>query len=136
MNNRIAIGVALLGALIGIFFSEMFMGQDDEDLLIIEGQEIYAEHCLACHQAGGGGVPYLQPSLAGSGVVLGGSNPLARFVIAPPNQPGGEYDNVMPPFDILSDRELAAVLGYIRTSFGNEAGIVSVDSITDLRDSM
>lgn len=33
---------------------------------------------------------------------------------------GKAFDNVMPPFDFLSDAEFAAVVGYIRSNWGNE----------------
>ena len=29
------------------------------------GQRLYGVHCLSCHQADGGGVPNMQPAIAG-----------------------------------------------------------------------
>jgi mono/diheme cytochrome c family protein len=31
----------------------------------LAGQQLYARHCLSCHQADGGGVPKMQPPIVG-----------------------------------------------------------------------
>jgi mono/diheme cytochrome c family protein len=44
------------------------------------GQQLYARHCLSCHQADGGGVPNMQPPIAG-GSWMGDPRALALFVM-------------------------------------------------------
>ena len=45
------------------------------------GQRLYGRHCLSCHQADGGGVPNLQPPIAGGSWVKGDPRALALFVM-------------------------------------------------------
>src|SRR5690349_13397935 len=87
------------------------------------GQLLYRKHCLACHQADGGGVPNMQPAIAGGTWVKGDAQALALFVMT------GGFDsaarkessvgNVMPPFRQLPDADLAAILSFIRQKFGD-----------------
>ena len=100
------------------------------------GAPLYGEHCLTCHQADGYGVPFQQPALAESEIVLGESTALIQYVLAGTefSEPGtSEWGNVMPGFPQLSDRELAAVLTYIRQSFGNAADAVSEQDVRGAR---
>lgn len=87
------------------------------------GANVYARQCSACHQAQGGGVPGAFPPLAGNAdlyrdrvfpvyVVLNGLS-------GPIEVAGATYNGTMPPFDHLSDAEIAAVIGYVRTAWGN-----------------
>ncbi|SMF68944.1 sulfite dehydrogenase (cytochrome) subunit SorB [Tistlia consotensis] len=89
-----------------------------------DGATLFGEQCVACHQADGRGVPGQFPPLAGNGdlylapafpaaVVLNGLQ--GRIEVA-----GTAYDGVMPPFDHLSDREIAALVGYVRSAWGND----------------
>jgi len=41
------------------------------------------------------------------------------------------FDNVMPPFDFLDDSQIAAVLAYVRTTWGNDA--IRPGGMVDLR---
>ena len=88
------------------------------------GAEVYETHCLQCHQAEGTGVPNMQPSLVGSKKALSDAPALISFTLkgsADLDPSETIYTNVMPGYDFLSDSELAAVLSYIRQSFGNDA---------------
>jgi mono/diheme cytochrome c family protein len=102
-----------------------------------DGQKLYARHCLSCHQADGGGVPNMQPAIAGGAWVKGDPGALASFVMT-----GGfdsaarkesESHNVMPAFAQLSDAELAAILTYIRQKFGDGATPVSSSDVAAAR---
>jgi len=104
------------------------------------GQSLYNKHCLSCHQADGGGVPRMQPAIAGGTWVQGDARALALFVMS-----GGfdsaarkesNVDNVMPPFRQLTDEDLAAILTYIRAKFGNGASPVTVPDIAEARTSL
>jgi len=101
------------------------------------GEQLYATHCLACHQADGGGVPNMQPSIIDSPWVLGDPKALALFVMS-----GGfdssarkesAVDNVMPEFRQLSDDDLAQILSYVRQKFGSAAGPVTPAEVAEAR---
>jgi mono/diheme cytochrome c family protein len=94
------------------------------------GQQIYADECAGCHKPDGKGIPGLFPALAGTSlvqqrdsasllhVVLRGTMGLATPQA--PTAPG------MPAFAwVLNDDEVAAVLTYIRNSWGNSAPAVA-----------
>lgn len=80
----------------------------------VDGAVTFAENCAACHQAKGEGVPGAFPKLAASAVVQGDPANLGWILT---HGRGG-----MPNFsEDLSDDQIAAVLSYIRTSWGNSA---------------
>ena len=98
----------------------------------LDGGALYAGNCLECHMAGGGGVPFMQPPLKGSARVLGDQDVLIDFVLwGTAGREGwySEYQNAMPSFAQLSDDELAAVLSYVRSSFGNDASAIDAESV-------
>ena len=102
------------------------------------GGAIYVDECSACHGVDGKGVPYLFPSLAGSSnvrstdptslirVLLEG----ARSVATASEQTGPG----MPSFAWkLNDAEAAAVLTYVRNSWGSSASAVTADQVKSTR---
>jgi mono/diheme cytochrome c family protein len=102
------------------------------------GGAIYADECSACHGMDGKGVPYLFPSLAGSPNV-GSADPasLIRVLIegarsvATAGEPTGPG---MPSFAWkLSDDQAAAVLTYIRNSWGASAPAVDPGEVEQTR---
>jgi mono/diheme cytochrome c family protein len=101
------------------------------------GQRLYGQHCLSCHQADGGGVPNMQPAIAGGSWVAGDAGALALFVLTGGFDSAGRKDsashNVMPPFRQLPDEELAEILTYIRQKFGNGAAPVSAAEVAAAR---
>ncbi|MEO6985536.1 MAG: cytochrome c [Paralcaligenes sp.] len=91
-----------------------------------DGAQIYAANCVACHQASGAGLPGVFPPLAGSEWVLGKPSVAVQIVLhgvdGSLTVKGNVYKGEMPTFkDKLSDKEIAAVLSHIRSSFGNKA---------------
>jgi mono/diheme cytochrome c family protein len=101
------------------------------------GQRLYGQHCLGCHQADGGGVPNLQPAIAGGTWVKGDVRALALFVMTggfnSAERKDGESHNVMPSFRQLADAELAEILTYIRQKFGDGAAPVSAAEVAAAR---
>lgn len=98
------------------------------------GQAIYRDVCSACHALQGNGVPNLFPALSKSALVrsddpatgirlvLRGARSVATN--AEPTSPG------MPAFDWqLNNEQIAAVLTYIRNSWGNAAPRVTADAV-------
>jgi mono/diheme cytochrome c family protein len=104
------------------------------------GERLYARHCLSCHQADGGGVPNMQPPIAGGSWVKGDARALALFVLtggfdSASRKEGGE-GNVMPPFGQLPDADLAEILSYIREKFGSGAAPVTPATVAEARSSI
>lgn len=100
------------------------------------GATLYANYCAACHLASGEGVANLRPALAGSALVNGDPEALARWVMygqRAETNAKGPYPAVMPPFHRLSDEDLALVLTTLRTGFGNHAGALDAALIARVR---
>ncbi|MEO8600090.1 MAG: cytochrome c [bacterium] len=94
---------------------------------VVDGAQIYAAQCVACHQANGGGIPGVFPPLAGSEWVAGKEAVLAQILLhgisGSLTVKGTVYNGQMPVFqDKLSDAEIGAVLTHVRSHFGNTAG--------------
>ena len=103
----------------------------------VAGQKLYARHCLSCHQADGGGVPNMQPAIAGGSWVKGDPGALAAFVLTggfdSAQRKDSAVDNVMPPFAQLTDEDLAAILTFIRQKFGGGAPAVDAAQVAAAR---
>jgi mono/diheme cytochrome c family protein len=87
----------------------------------LEIAALYLDHCSGCHQAQGRGIPGVFPPLAGNGVVLAG-NPANIIKVVLGGIPAlGKY-TPMPSFaSQLTDKGIADIANYIRTSWGNTA---------------
>jgi cytochrome c oxidase subunit 2 len=80
------------------------------------GEKIYAQNCVACHQATGKGVPGAFPALDGSKVVNGPKDDQIKLVL------NGKQGTAMNAFKHLSDVDLAAAITYTRNNWGNKTG--------------
>lgn len=81
------------------------------------GEGIYNRTCIACHQAGGAGLAPAFPALAGSSVVNGDLTANIQLVLnGVPGTAMASYARMFTPV------ELAAIVTYIRNSFGNSTG--------------
>ena len=100
---------------------------------VVDGAQVYAAKCVACHQATGQGVPGVFPPLAGSEWVLGDDKLLVQIplhgVSGPLQVKGTAYSGAMPSFVALSDEEIAAVLSHVRSTWGNGAAPVSTQTV-------
>ncbi len=91
----------------------------DAKELAARGEKVYAANCVACHQANGRGNPPAFPPLAGSKIATGAKNGHIDIVL------NGKPNTAMQAFGKqLSDTEIAAVITYERSSWGNSAGMV------------
>ncbi len=97
------------------------------------GATVYAATCQACHLANGDGTPGLFPPLAGSEYVTGDAARLIRIVLkgltGPVTVRGTTITGQMPPWQQLADAELAAVLTYVRSQWGNAAGAIAAEDV-------
>jgi mono/diheme cytochrome c family protein len=103
-------------------------------------QKVYVNYCAPCHQLNGLGVPGLFPPLAGSEWV-NEQNPdrLIRIVLdgasGPISVKGAVYNNLMIPWrdTLTNDNDVAAVLTYIRSQWGNRASPVTPERVQAVR---
>jgi cytochrome c oxidase subunit 2 len=87
--------------------------------LIQRGEKIYQETCVACHGAKGEGSPAIKaPALAGSKAATGPKEAHIEIVLQ------GKANTAMQSFKALGNADLAAVITYERSSWGNKGGEV------------
>lgn len=104
------------------------------------GKRVFTQNCVVCHQASGLGIPGQFPPLAGSEWVLSqswhGDNHLVKILshgLQGIVQVKGEtYSNAMPA-QKLTDAQIANVLTYIRSEWGNNAPPITEAFVTEIR---
>lgn len=116
-------------------------GKDLE--LFKKGAEVYSRegHCITCHQADGEGLPAAQfPPISNTKWVQGDPDRLIKLtlhgLLGPIEVKGKKYPGQVPmtQFKGLSDEEVAAVLTYVRNSFGNKASPIYPDRVATIRE--
>ena len=105
------------------------------------GAELYDDNCAACHHTDGAGSPKALPMIAGNSSVLAQDpNSLIRLVLAGSALPGttaAPSPLGMPGFGWrLSNEEVAQLLTFIRTSWGNQASSVTAGEVAQVRGSL
>ena len=108
---------------------------DIKDLIAV-GKSIYTSTCAACHQLEGQGIPKVFPPLAKSDFLNKDKNTVINTVVA--GKTGmitvnnDNYNGVMPPQN-LNDQEVAAVLSYVYSQWGNSGKTVSAEEVKNIR---
>jgi len=91
----------------------------------VDAGALYAAQCAACHQATGKGLAGVFPPLDGSEWVRGDERVLVNILLHGIDGEievlGTKYQGAMPPFERLSDHELAAIATWLRSQWSNEA---------------
>jgi len=103
-----------------------------------KGRALYTANCSACHQASGEGLPGVFPPLKGSGVVNKedpAKHPHVVLAEMHGARAGGVvYASAMPSFAaVLSDAEIADIVDYERSSWGNHGKPVTAAQVADAR---
>ncbi len=97
------------------------------------GKAVYDQYCMACHQADGSGVPGMHPPLSAGSWANKGKKEIIGIVLnglSGKIEVDGEiYNNLMPSHAHLTDRQIADVLSYIRSHFGNQADAITADEV-------
>lgn len=95
-----------------------------------QGQATFIGICSTCHQRDARGLAGVFPPLAGSDFLMADRERSIRIVLGGLHGPvtvnGQTFDGVMPSLGTLTDHEIADVLTYVRSNFGNQG-----DAITD-----
>ncbi len=104
------------------------------------GRKVYNDNCALCHNTDGTGKPNQAPPFVGSEWVLSSPNRLIRIPqngLIGPIPLKGEVWNQAPSMPAmgaaLKDYDLAAVLTYIRQSWGNKAPDITPEQVKAVR---
>lgn len=90
------------------------------------GERLFLGNCAECHQADGRGMPNVYPALAGNETVLGSGADVALVLIIGRGE--------MPSFaGALSSEDMAAIINYVRNSWGNSGAEITAQSIDALQ---
>lgn len=87
-----------------------------------QGQKVYEDNCADCHRHNGKGLPGTFPAHDGNPFVVGPPKPVIATVLK------GRQGNLgrMPSWeDKLDDKQIAAVISYIRQAWSNRAPAVT-----------
>ena len=110
------------------------------------GAAVFARdsHCITCHMPNGAGLAAIYPPLDGSPWVTGNESRLIKVVLnglwGPLEVKGQLYDPAkgIPPMtafgSLLKDDEIAAVLTYVRNTWGNKADPVLPATVKKVRE--
>ena len=110
--------------------------------LFKKGAEVYSRegHCITCHQPDGEGLPAAKfPPISNTKWIQGNPDRLIKLTMhglhGPIEIKGKKYAGQVPmtAFKALSDDEMAAVLTYVRNTFGNKASAISADQVKAVR---
>lgn len=128
-KSILAVGVACLAS----SFTLPAVAADQNE----NGKKVYTAQCIACHQAGGQGIPAAFPPLAGSDYLLADKqraiNVPLKGLTGKVTVNGMDYNSAMPSFAHLSDQDIADVMTYVLTSWGNEGEAVTAEEVKSLR---
>jgi len=103
-----------------------------------DGKQVFSTTCAACHQATGEGVPGVYPPLAGSEWVNGEDAKVIRILLhgvtGPIEVAGETFNSMMPPWGgTLKDADIAAVLTYVRSQWGNKGAPITAAKVASIR---
>jgi cytochrome c6 len=95
----------------------------------VDGKALFLKNCSACHQIDGRGVPDAFPALVANPFLQGNVDDVASLLLT--------GRNGMPNFSKrLTDRDLAAIVSYVRGAWGNQGSGITADRVTGLRSAL
>ena len=112
-----------------------------DDPAMRAGMKLYQDNCVGCHGPDGKGEALIFPPLAGNAVLLQPSaESLTRVVLEGAQAAGTKAAPTAPAMPSfawkLDDAGVAALLTYIRNSWGNAAAPVSAASVAKIRENL
>ena len=99
------------------------------------GDVIYKKTCITCHQANGEGIPGTYPPLAKSDFIADKEKTISQVIKGYSGEltvNGKKYNSAMPAQQ-LNDEEIASVLSYVYSNFGNGGTAVTADEVKAVR---
>lgn len=139
-KNTLLAGVAILLAVTSVAQQKKTISKKipvtSPKASIAAGELVYTQFCVSCHLPDGGGVENLNPPLIKTAFINGDKARLITTILNGMSQVeinGERYNNVMPAFNYLTDKQVADVLTYVRNSFGNKKPAVTVADVKPVR---
>lgn len=102
------------------------------------GEQLFVANCSGCHQATGEGLPETFPPLKGNSAVNDDDATqhihAVLFGLEGATVDGFAYESQMPAFgDMLSDAEVANIINYERSSWGNHGKLITAADVAAVR---
>jgi mono/diheme cytochrome c family protein len=109
-----------------------------EGMDLARGRMLFETICALCHGVDGAGKPGQAPPLAGSEWAQGNPERMLRIPLyglaGPVSVKGQDWNLSMPAMGAaLSPEDLAAVVSYIRSSWGNKASAVTAEQVSAIK---
>jgi mono/diheme cytochrome c family protein len=104
-----------------------------------DGKGVFASNCASCHGDKGQGAPNVAPPLVKNSYVTGNPKAVIHTVLAGMNGPikvnGKPWGSgMMPPWKgSLTNAQIAAVITYMRSSWGNKASAVTEKQVASTK---
>ena len=120
-----------------LLLAALYTGCTSNEGATLSGEKLYMLQCASCHQGNGKGLPGIYPPLAGSEWVTGDPQRLVLTVLhglkGPITVKGQTYEGVMPAQGRrLKPEDITAILNFIRTSWGNQADSIALETVQEL----
>jgi len=105
---------------------------------LAKGEKLYLQNCAACHQATGLGVAGAFPPIAGSPWPVGNEERVIKIVLAglagEVEVNGQKYVGNMSNIGAgLKDAQVANIISYVRSAWGNQGGPVMDTKVAEVR---
>ena len=103
------------------------------------GAELYTIFCSRCHQLDAKGLPGTYPPIYNSDYLMADKERSIKILIYGQEGEimvnGEKYNGTMLPPELpeMLDEEIAGILTYIRSNFGNSGGPVTVEEVEEVR---
>lgn len=124
--RKLFLSSLIIGTLIGVLITVQACQPNvsiETAQYAVNGQKLYTTHCQNCHGAKGEGLGQLYPPLTDSIFLNKHRNQLACIVKngmkGSIEVSGKKFDNEMPGIPQLNNVEIAYILTYVTTTFGN-----------------
>ncbi|MCE9539673.1 MAG: cytochrome c [Bacteroidetes bacterium] len=102
---------------------------------VVSGKDIYMRNCASCHLGNGEGIPNTYPPLAKSDYLTDKERAIGQVIKGRTGEivvNGKKYNGIMPPQQ-LNDDEIASVLSFVYSNFGNAGNAITADEVKGVR---
>ena len=116
--------------------SQLPAAEPDLNPAIVLGEQTFTDNCRKCHQLDGYGEEALYPSLHQQRLLSDKTLLIQTLLHGRMGQgpsPTAEPERLMPALDFLSNREIAALIAYISSSWGDEVIVVTEEEVQAAR---
>jgi mono/diheme cytochrome c family protein len=120
-----AAGLLICGILAGVFFAAHSGAADAVDSAAADGRLVYTQICQGCHMPQGQGAEGAghYPALSNNPALVSWQYMAITILNGRRNMPAFSAKHAPGPFYapvVLNDAQIAAVINYVRTHFGND----------------